>query len=334
MKVEGTTATSTEAQRATENTIAETAARTAAGLAAADTQLIADALEAAKVANESAGQFMSDVIVLAHRIDALHANETWKRQVSPETGELFTSPVAYYRHLFTSGAFVKLEKALREQLVGALVDPENAELRVGVNELAALTGVHGSTISRDGAPVIEAAKENVEAREKEAALEEELDACAADFTAQAIANGADEADAAYIGEAARAALKKEKEDQAAEAAAETAAQETADEEAAEVAATDKCVKMFGTAAANLLARDHLLTEAQRETVRDTIDGVIEKFDALEAMIAKAAADREKAAAAAKKAAADVAARNARKAAPAADGPKPGAARGGRKAATA
>jgi hypothetical protein len=319
MKVQGTTATTTEVQR--------TADAEATILHAADAQLIANFKAAAAKASASAKALAGDVVALAHTVEALHTAQTWSRQIDPTTGKPFTSARSYYEHLFESGESPlaspdrTLQTVLRRELVQCLIDPDNLELILGSNELAALVGVDKGTISRDKdkvAPAIEAAKEAADAEAAAEALQAALDEAAADAAAKALEDGKDEAAAAYAGEVARATLKATADKEAKEAA-DAEAKEAADKEAkAETAATQRVAASFTRATDGVVDRLHLLTPAQRATAREAAADVIAKIDKLEAMIAKASADVEVKAKAAAAAAAKAAATKA--------APKPGAPR--------
>ena len=291
MQEQGTTSSSTEVSRMVE--VSE------AVVLAADTTLIANAISAAKKAEGSAVAFTNDVVALANAVEALHNAGTWSRQVDESTGELFTSAKAYYSHLFQSKAFPRIHTTLRRELVEALVDPDSLELIVGSNELAALTGVDKGTMSRDVGDAkgkAGAAKAEADAEADAEAREEMLDACAADFTAQALAEGRSEADATHYGEEARATLKRQLEGKAdaeaeAKAKADADAKEKADADA-DVKATNKALAAFTNAATALLQRDYKLTAAQRATAVEAALKVRDKINELEALIAKAMADAE------------------------------------------
>jgi len=332
MKTEGTTATSTEVQRAADCELAVLTAR--------DAELIATFKAAAEKAVESGRAFAADVVEVAHAVAGLHQEQTWSRQVDPETGKPFTSAKSYYEALFESGEspLAKpgrlLQKVLRQELVQALMDPDNIELILGNNELAALCGVNQGTISRDIDEVTPALEANKEAADLAAAREEELTEVAAEAEAAAKEAGLSDQEAAYAAEVARSEIKAAREAEDAEAEAAKAEEAKAAEAEADITATAKVVKVFCTSVDNVIGRDFKLTADQRGDVRAKAEEMIAKLDGLEAMIAKAAkkaeADRQLRAGAVQRAAADAAKRAAAKTAGAA---KPGpAARGGRKAA--
>jgi hypothetical protein len=296
MIAEGTTATSTTIQR---NADAE-----ATILAAADAALIAAFHAAATKAQASAKALAGDVVELAHTVNGLHVAQTWSRQVDPATGKPFTSAKAYYGHLFESGESPlaspdrTLQTVLRRELVQCLMDPDNLELILGNNELAALVGVDQATISRDVdrlTPALEEAKALADAAAEAEAFAASLDEATADAVAAALADGKDEESAAYAGEVARAALKATA-DKEAKAAADAEAADAAKAEAdAEAKATEKAVRAMSNAVDAVLQRDHHLTAAQRATVLEKARLAVSKLEALEALIAKAEADADAAA---------------------------------------